>query len=214
MNKTVMLASAIVALSFLLGAIIYPMMPEMMASHWGSDGNVNGYMPRFWGVFMLPIIIAAMAALLMAIPKIDPMKKNILKFRGYYYGFIIMLMAFMVYIYAITLLWNLGYMFDFVVFIIPAFSALFYMAGVMIGKAKRNWFIGIRTPWTLSSDRVWDKTHALGSKLFKVAAIIGLLGLVFRQHEFFFMIFPILLASGITVVFSYVEYSKKGKKRK
>jgi uncharacterized membrane protein len=212
MDKLIVASILMIALSFVIGAYFYPLMPEMMASHWGENGNVNGYMPRFWGIFMLPIIIAALTSLLVTIPRIDPLRKNILKFKGYYYAFIFMLTAFMTYIYVITLAWNLGYIFDFTILMIPAFSALFYAVGIMMGKAKRNWFIGIRTPWTLSSDRVWDRTHALGSKLFKASAIIALLGLVFRQHMIFFMIVPLLLSSAIAIVFSYVEYSKQNKK--
>jgi uncharacterized membrane protein len=214
MSKAVMFAAAIVVFSFAVGLYVYPLMPEMMASHWGENGNVNGYMPKFWGVFLMPLISAGLLALFLKIQDIDPLKKNILKFRSYYYSFIAILMAFMLYVYIITLLWNVGYTFDFTLFLIPAMSALFYYTGVLIKNSKRNWFIGIRTPWTLSSDRVWDRTHTLGSKLFKASAIIALLGLVFRQHMFFFMIVPLLLSSAIAIVFSYVEYSKTGRKRK
>ena len=66
-------------------------------------------------------------------------------------------------------------------FIIPAFAVLLFYIGILIKHAKRNWFIGIRTPWTLSSDKVWDKTHALGGKLFQVSAVITLGGIFFDK---------------------------------
>ena len=97
---------------------------------------------------------------------------------------------------------------------VPAFSALFYLAGVMLSKAKRNWFIGIRTPWTLSSDRVWDKTHRLGAKLFKASAIIGLFGIVFINYAFVLMIAPVLASAVISIVYSYMEYNRKPSRRR
>jgi uncharacterized membrane protein len=79
----------------------------------------------------------------------------------------------------------------------------------LLEKAKRNWFIGIRTAWTLSSDTVWDKTHQLGAKLFKVTGLICLVGVFFQQYAFVFLIAPVLLVSLYLVIYSYVEYRKE-----
>lgn len=214
MDKLISLSIIMAALAFAVGIMLYPSMPEMMATHWNAHGAVDGYMPRFWGVFLLPMITAGMVLLISFLPGLDPMKKNIAKFSSYYYGFVFAITAFMLYMYAISLAWNLGYAFDFVITMVPAFAALFYLAGVMIGKSKRNWFIGIRTPWTLSSDRVWDKTHALGAKLFKSAALIGLFGLIFSEYAFLFMILPILAAAFITMAYSYFEYKRYEKRKR
>jgi len=72
-----------------------------------------------------------------------------------------------------------------------------------------NWFIGIRTPWTLSSEKVWDKTHKIGGRLFKIAGIIAIGGILFQNYAIFFIIVPILLAAIYSVVFSYIEYQKE-----
>jgi uncharacterized membrane protein len=91
----------------------------------------------------------------------------------------------------------------------PAFATLFYYSGVLIENAKRNWFIGIRTPWTLSSDRVWDKTHKIGGKLFKIAGIVALAAVFFETAAIFFIIVPVIIVSIYTVVYSYLEYQKE-----
>ena len=93
-------------------------------------------------------------------------------------------------------------------FMIPAFAILFYLAGDLIGKSKRNYFIGIRTPWTLSSDEVWDKTHKLGGKLFKTAGVASLAGLLFPKIAFYFVIIPVLLFAIISVAYSYIIWRK------
>ena len=95
----------------------------------------------------------------------------------------------------------------------PAFGMLFYYLGILTQNAKRNWFIGIRTPWTLSSDVVWDKTHRIGGKLFKAAGIIALLGALIPQYAIFFILVPVISIVAFSFVYSYVEYSRQNKKR-
>ena len=76
-------------------------------------------------------------------------------------------------------------------------------------NSKRNWFIGFRTPWTLSSDRVWKKTNKLAGKLFKISAIIAVLGVLFEQYSFYLLLVPILFSTVYAAVYSYLEYSKR-----
>jgi len=209
MRKTETFIIAVILLSFAVGIYLYPSMPASMASHWNAQGEVNGYMPKFWGLFLMPIISVGLFLLFLVIPGIDPMKENIAKFRGYFDGFITLLMLFLFYIYLLTIYWNLGARFDFIVAIVPAFSVLFYYMGILVEHAKRNWFIGIRTPWTLSSEKVWDATHKIGGKLFKIAAVVALLGLFFGKYAIWFVIAPALFVAIYTIVYSYFEWRKR-----
>jgi uncharacterized membrane protein len=209
MKKTEKAVMLIILLSFLIGAYFYPSMPDKMASHWNMEGEVNGYISRFWGLFLLPLMSLALLLLFITIPKIDPLKKNISTFRKYFDMFVLMIMIFLFYTYSLTIIWNLGFRFDFSMVLIPALSGLFFYTGVLLENSKRNWFIGIRTPWTISSDRVWNRTHKVGGKLFKVAAVISLLGLFFERLSFFFLIIPVIVVAIYTIVYSYFEYQKK-----
>ena len=199
----------IVLLSFVVGIYFYNQFPDKVASHWGINGEINGYMSKFWGLFLMPIIGLIMFLMFIIIPKIDPLKENINKFRKYFDWFIIIIMLFLFYLYLLTIFWNLGKEFNMVRALIPAFAILFYYAGVLIGHAKKNWFIGVRTPWTMHSDAVWDKTHKLGSRLFKISAIISLFGLIIPSIAFWLVIIPIILFSLYLVVYSYFEYKKE-----
>lgn len=76
-------------------------------------------------------------------------------------------------------------------------------------EKSQNWFIGIRTPWTLSSERVWDKTHKIGAKLFKVSDLIAFLGLIAPDYGLFFVFVPVILAAAYLIVYSYFEYQKQ-----
>jgi uncharacterized membrane protein len=123
--------------------------------------------------------------------------------------FIIVIFLFLAYIYGLTLLWNLGFMFNMLVVLLPAFAVLFYAAGVLIQNSKMNWSIGIRTPWTMSSEKVWNKTHSLGGKLFKVCSFIILLGIFVPDYAFWLMFVPIIVAALFPVAYSYFEYQKE-----
>lgn len=204
----------IVLASFIMAIAFYSLMPENMATHWNTSGEVNGYMPKSSGLFLMPFLSLFMIGLFLLIPKIDPLKANIEKFRKYYDGFIVSLLLFLFYIYILSIVWNLGIRFDMTQMILPAIGVLFYYIGVLMENAKRNWFIGIRTPWTLSSDIVWDKTHKIGAKLYKAAGFCALLGIFFGKYAIFFLIVPIIISSIYLVIYSYVEYIKENRLKK
>ena len=211
MRKSEIIVLAIVLASFVIGIAFYPQMPEQMASHWNAQGQVDGYMSRFWGLFLLPLIFVGLALLFIAIPRIDPLKANIEQFRRYYDWFILLFSVFMFSLYLWTILWNIGIEISPNIFLPIGLGLLFFYIGTLLEKTKRNWFIGIRTPWTLSSERVWEKTHKIGGMLFKVAGLISLLGVFFGNYALFFVIVPVILVAIYTVFYSYFEYQKESR---
>ena len=201
----------IISLSFIIGIYLYPQMPEEMASHWNTQGEVDDYLSKFWGLFLMPVISIGLFLLFTLIPKVDPLKENIKKFRKYFDAFIILIIVFLFYIYLLSIFWNLGFRFNMGRLMLPALGILFYYCGILVENAKRNWFIGIRTPWTLSNEKVWEKTHKIGAKLFKIAGLIAFIGILFPNYAFFFVLIPMLLFSVYTIVYSYFEYRKETK---
>ncbi len=206
-SETITLGLAL--LSFLIAVYYYPQMPARMASHWNARGEVDGYLSRFWGLFLIPITLVGLALLFMAIPRIDPLRENIEKFRRYYDGFVIFFMVFMMFVYLQVVMWNLGVKISPNAFLPIAVGVMFIGIGVLCENTKRNWFVGIRTPWTLSSERVWDKTHKLGGRLFKIAGVIAIVGIFFQRYVVFFILIPALMVAVYTVVYSYFEYRKE-----
>jgi uncharacterized membrane protein len=209
MRKTTLAVTGLVILSFILSIYFYPLVPEQMATHWNTQGEVNGYMSKLWGLFFTPVVITGIAILFLVIPRIDPKKENIEKFRKYYDGFIILFISFMVAVHLQILLWNVGIQISPNLVLPAGTGLLFYYIGILMENADRNWFVGIRTPWTLSSDRVWKKTNQLGGKLFKLAGIVAIFGTFFPKFAVFFIVVPVLLVAGFTVVYSYLEYQKE-----
>jgi uncharacterized membrane protein len=208
-KKTTIIISVILLLSFIVGLYFYPQIPAKMASHWNIKGQVDGYMSKFWGTFLIPFMLLGLTLVFFAIPRIDPLKENIEKFRKYYDGFIIIFLIFMLAIHLQVILWNIGIQISPNLMLPIGLGLLFYYIGILCENAKRNWFIGIRTPWTLSSDKVWNKTNKLGGKLFKIAGIIALVGIFFRNYALIFVLVPAISFAVYTIVYSYLEYRKE-----
>lgn len=212
MRKSEWFLIAIVIVFFATGAAFYPYLPAELATHWDAAGQVNGMMSRAWGVFLLPIIFVLIALIFTAIPRIDPRRDNIAKFRRYYDYFLVALAIVFYYIYLLTLFRNLGYQFDPIAAIFPAVAGLIYISGMMLPHTHRNFFIGVRTPWTLSSDTVWQKTNQAGGWVFRGCGIIILVGaFVPAPAALWFLIVPILTAAIGLIIYSYVLFEKERK---
>ena len=209
-RTTIFITIFLIAFSLVFSISVYNRLPEHMASHWNEASQVDGYTSRFWGAFMMPLVVIVMLAFFLVIPGIDPLKANIAKFRGQFNTFISLIVAFMTYIHILTMVWNLGYdQFNMGTAMMPALGLVFIFAGIMMRKAKRNFFIGIRTPWTLSSDHVWDETHRIGAVLFIVSGIIAMLGVFFGSNAIWLVLVPILGSTTFLLVYSYVLYQKE-----
>jgi len=195
------------------GLLLWNRLPDQMASHWDINDQVNGYMPKVWGVFLMPLIVLGMSVLFLVIPSIDPLKANIAQFRDAFNLFIVLIVAFMLYVHGLSLAWNLGYDdFKMSTSMLPAMGLLFIFIGFMLRKAKRNFFIGIRTPWTLSSDTVWDKTHHLGAVLFMASGVLAFIGGIFGGlTAFWFLFVPLIGSTVFLLVYSYVLYQQETK---
>ena len=202
---TVIIWATVIA-AFVISAIFYPKMPAVMASHWNEKGQVDGYMNKSIVMFLMPAIMAGEVLFLYAILLIDPLRKNIRKFRIYYEGFILMMTGFLLALHLFMIAWNLGVRFSMNIFMPLIMGILFFIMGAILPHLKPNWFFGIRTPWTLSNETVWNKTHQIGGILFKLSAVLVLFGAMWPQYAIFFVLVPVLSAAVITGLYSLVVY--------
>lgn len=212
-KTTSILVLLLIAIAIAAGILLWNRLPEQMASHWNINDEVDGYMPKFWGVFLMPLVALGMFALFITLPNMDPLKANIAQFRGVFNLFILLVTAFMLYVHGLTLAWSLGVQtFNMSAAMLPFLGVLFVFIGLMLRQAKRNFFIGIRTPWTLSSDSVWDKTHQLGSVLFMLSGALVIAGSFFGGTIAFWLLFVPLMASVLTtIIYSYILYQREAR---
>ena len=204
----------LVVAAIVTAIVLYPGMPDQMPTHWNTEGQVNGYMPKLAGLFLLPGIMVVLFLLFYAVPRIDPLRGNIAQFRPAYDRFIIILNLFLLAVYAATLLWSRGVELSMNTLIIIGLAVLIFAIGSLCGKAKRNYFVGIRTPWTLQSETVWEKTHKLAATLFHIAGVVVVLGVfvpreVLPQIILLLILVPVTGVTLILVLYSYVMYERE-----
>lgn len=205
----------VIAVAFVASAAVYQDLPQRMPTHWNLSGEVDGWSSRPWGAFMIPVFLLVMLAVFHLLPKIDPRAPNYAKFRGTYEIVIIAIMVFMLGVQLVILAISLGKNVS-VDRVMPiGVGILFMVIGNLLPRMRPNWFIGVRTPWTLSSDRVWDRTHRFGGWLFVAAgALILLTGLVAPQ-----LAQPVLIgcAVGVSVIllaYSYIIWKQEPARNK
>ncbi len=199
----------IILVSALLSLYYAPQVQDPMITHWGAAGEPNGAMDKAGGLWIIPGIMLLLALMFWIIPGTDPLKKNIESFRRYFDLFVVLMFLFLLNLHYVVLSWNTGSQTDMALIMCVWFGILFYYAGLLCAKSRRNWFIGVRTPWTMSSDRVWDKTNKRVGFLFQVSAFFIIISALLRELAFLVLIAAMIVIGLYAVAYSYREYKRE-----
>lgn len=178
---------------------------------WHISGAPSGMVSKTVGVYLIPVICAIVYFALLIIPKIEVYKSNLDDFADQFWGFKVIAVFSMGVIYIATLLPNMGAMkyFDPFVVIIPAISLMFFYVGYMLNFTKRNYFIGVRTPWTLADEKIWEKTNRLAGKLFWICGALALVSLATPPADrVWIVLLPVVLVAIGVSIYSLWEYRK------
>ena len=173
------IAPGIILAMLAFSAAVYSRLPAQVPSHWGINGQIDGTMSRLVGALFSPAIGILMWLLLLVLPRIDPRRDAYAAFSGTLQLFINTLVLFFALIHVGMLGIALGWRIDMPRLIIVGVGPLFAVLGNELGRVQPNWFVGIRTPWTLADPEVWRRTHRVGGRLFfalgLLFAVAGLL---------------------------------------
>jgi uncharacterized membrane protein len=210
-KAAITVSATLIVVATLVGIALYPQLPDPMPAHWDAAGNVDGYIARAWGVFLFPVLTAGLAVLLFAVPHMDPERANIESFRGAYNTFAVGFVVFMLLVYGLMLAAGLGHEIRITLVIMPAMGVLFLGIGRLLRSARHNYSIGIRTPWTLASEEVWDATHALAGRTFTVGGIVAILAAFLGEAGFWLMMAGLLGAALVPVGYSYALWVRLGR---
>lgn len=153
-----------------------PSMPDRVPLHWNLSGEVDRYGGPLEALLLLPAITLGTSLLLWLLPALDPRKEHLRRSARAYNAVWIAALLFLLVLHATTVLGASTTLDLPVLSIVPAaVGALFVVIGNYLPKTSSNWFLGIRTPWTLTSERAWQRTHRLGGFLFVLlgAVLIG-----------------------------------------
>ena len=200
----------IVVAAFLATAVVYQSLPATIPTHWSVEGQANGWSSRIWGAWMIPFFLLGMWAMFRFLPAIDPRGRNYAKFGGAFEGIMISLMLFALGLHVIVLRAALGYPVEMRRMLPIGVGVLFIVIGNLLPRARPNWFIGLRTPWTLSSDRVWEKTHRFGGRIFVAGGVLMILAALFSAQWAHVVLFAVvLLCSAGAFIYSYLEWKRE-----
>jgi uncharacterized membrane protein len=201
----------IVAAAVAASALAYARLPERVPVHWNAAGEVDRYGSRLEGTLILPAVMLGIALLIPALPRIDPRGANYAKFQPTYHLVMNATLTFMLAVHVTVLAATLGMPVD-VGRIVPiGVGALLILLGNVLPRTRPNWMFGIRTPWTLSSDRVWERTHRVGGYLMLGAGlVVALSGLLAPgSRSIMVLVAGVMIAALGSVVYSYVAWRQE-----
>lgn len=208
MNRRPMIlfSAAAVAAMTLLSAWAWTQLPAgaQVPIHWGIDGQVDGYAPKEVGLLLLPIVAVAIAVLLAFIPRFEPRRAN-LERSGKAYGAIwFTVIALLGGFHVLAVAAALGNDFDISRLVLIGAGVLFVVIGNYLPKVRPNYLMGIRTPWTLTSDVSWVRTHRVGGRLFVIEGLVLIaLGLLDLPAELLVVAIVGAIVILLIVVFVY-----------
>jgi uncharacterized membrane protein len=186
---------------------LYPHLPARVPIHWDGQGHANGYASRFWGVAIWPLIIIALAVLTVVLPRISPRRFAIVPFAGVYGGLMLAIQGAMLVIGVTAQLGSAGYPVPISTVVPLVAGVLLVVVGNYMGKLRRNFFVGIKTPWTLASEAVWERTHRLGGWLFVLAGVAMVVDAL-AGGAGWWMLVAVAVACLVPAAYSYVVYRR------
>lgn len=187
---------------------LFPVLPERIPSHWDMHGQVNGWMDRFWGLAILLGLSLGQYLLLWAIPLLDP-KKKIAGRQKAFNAIRLTLQFLLLWMFAVVMAAALDVNLSVHRLAVGALSIVLIILGNYMGKIRPNYFMGIRTPWTLEDPVVWRKTHRLGGPTFILAGLIGLIGNFWNPKAgLYFLLIPLVAGSIYLVAYSWFQYKR------
>lgn len=192
-----------------LAVVLYPRLPARVPVHWNLAGQVDRYGPKLTGVFGPPLGALVLYFLLVFLPKLDPLRSNYQRFAVAYRTIRWVMVFFFFALGLVTLAAGLGYPVSSTKLMVRlALGLLFIVFGNLLPRLQRTWFVGIRTPWTLSDDEVWRQTHRLGGYLWVTAGVLSIPFALAQGfwNEVFFVVFAILVL--YPVPYSYFVYRR------
>ncbi len=197
-----------IAGAFLLSVLVYGRLPSPMPTHWGLNGQPNGYSSRAVGAFLMPGMALLLWGFLRGLPYIDPRRANYAKFQGTYDLMVDAVVTLLAVIHVAVIGHVLGWPMPAVTRMAPlGVGVLILILGNVLPRARSNWWFGIRTPWTLSSDTVWTKTHRVGGYLLSIAGVLTVLSAFLPARTgFMVLMISIIGASLASVVYSYFAW--------
>lgn len=174
--------------------------------HFNLDGVADRFGSKAEALLALPVVSGGLTLLFLGLPYLDPRRKNLERSAKLWNAAAIGVVLMIAGLHVFLVLTALGHDLRIGDFMLPGIAGLFVLLGNYLGKSRSNWFAGVRTPWTLSSEYAWEKTHRWAGRLFVLTGVVTLLAWLFasQQVAVYVMIAAITATSLASIVLSYV----------
>lgn len=192
----------ILVITIILSFYFYQNFPETVPIHWNIYGQPDDWSGKYFAAFFFPGLILVIYLMMILLPIFDPMKQRYQEFSKSYQIIRFSLILFLSALYFLTSLNALGYAIPIGKVVPLGIGLLFIILGNFLPKVKKNWFVGIRTPWTLSNEDIWNKTHRLGGKIFMFCGLLMILG-IFFDPKIYIGLFGIIIFLTLFFTFGY-----------
>jgi uncharacterized membrane protein len=208
MNKTLSFAPwAIVAAMFVVGALAWPTAPDSLPVHWSLSGQANQYGGKLEALFLLPAITLVVLVGMTLLPRVDPLRSRYAEFARAYSIMVLLIVAFFGAVYAGTLAVAFGVHLNVSQLVLGLVGILLVGIGALMNQVRPNWFVGIRTPWTLSSERSWSATHrAARWVLIAMGVSMAVAGLLQTAWALYLALLLIVVGTVGLVAYSFVVW--------
>jgi immunity protein, SdpI family len=191
--------------------VLYPRLADEIPIHWNIQGQVDGYGSKTWAAFLMPGAMAGMLALFLALPWLSPKHFELDSFRSTYWFIVLVIMLLVAYTHGLMLWAAAAGRVDITRALLVGLLLMFGLIGNVMGKVRRNFWVGVRTPWTIANERVWNDTHRLAGKLFVAAAAIGLATLLLPLPlpAVSIAVFTLIMTAALLpVLYSLIHYKR------
>jgi len=200
----------IAALAVAMSIWAYPQLPPTVATHWSLNGTPDGYSSRLWALVIIPLMLVVMTVIFNVLPKIDPRHENYAKFLSSYWLIANAVIVFLLVAHGLIIAAGLGFSIKIDRLMPLGIGLLFVFLGNFLTRVEPNWFVGIRTPWTLSSDTVWRRTHRTGGWVFVIGGLVLASTALLPRAAFLpLLVATIVIMPAIPIVQSYVLWKRE-----
>lgn len=205
-NRALLVGLVLVLAAVGLSAWAYPALPDRVPTHWDPAGEVNGYSSRLVAVSIMPLAMSFTWLLMLVLPAISPRGFRLEESAEAFYLSVLAITAVLLVLHFITLRAELTQSAPSNMLLFALIGVLLAAIGSLIGKLKKNFWIGVRTPWTLASDEVWLRTNRLAGRLLTLGGFAVIAAGFIDDAALPTLIAVIAIAAVVSIVYSYLLY--------
>jgi uncharacterized membrane protein len=206
MTRKYYLAGMLMTAVVLVATVVaYPHLPDSIPTHWNIHNQVDGYGPK-WSLYAAgPGLMALVMLLMYCLPWFSPKNFEVDSFRRTYLQIMLVLLCMAAYFFGVFLWAAFGHAVNMGRALVGGGCLAIVLCGNLMGKIRRNFFMGVRTPWALANERVWNATHRLAAKTMVVSGLVGL-AISAASPNFWLVLVVLTLGLLIPAAYSFVFY--------